>query len=179
MKDVLMCGVATCKQVACINDNVADEYILVALREAQDMRLKRVIGAVMFNKLKGLIIDKTIDNPENAAYKELLEQARFFLAYTAMADVCVKTSFKVSNLGVVQTGDENVRAASMTDVQTVKDTFQNKADFYCKELQRYILKHRAALPEISESVCHDIKAHLFDAATCGIFLGGPRGKICR
>lgn len=179
MTEVLLSSVALCKGIAGIADNVADEYIIVALREAQQMDLQRVLGAALLSKLKGLVADGTVDAPENAAYKELVDGTQYFLAYQALTAVVLKTSFKISNFGVVRTSDDNVAAAPATDVQTVRLEYQNKADAYRKGLQAYILDHREAFPELTENQCHEMRAHLYAAATGGLYLGGPRGKICR
>lgn len=177
MNEVLLSSVKLCKGIGGIADNVADEYILTALREAQDMRLQRVLGTRLLDKCKALIESGEIDDEENAVYKELVKGAQYFLTYTALAAVCVKTSFKVSNFGVVQTSDEHVSPAAFTDVMSIRDDWQNKADAYCKGVQRFILRHRAQLPEVDACQCDEIRAHLFDAATCGLWLGGQRGIL--
>jgi len=179
MKQILLSSVKLIKGIVGIADNVADEYILTALQEAQDMGLKRVLGAALTEKLKKLVADDEIGAPENAAYKELADKAQYFLAYTTAAEACMKTTFKLSNLGVAQTGDDNVTPVKIEDVMKVRDDYQAKADAYCKELQGFVLDNQAKYPELDQNTCHAIKAHLIAAYTGGIYLGGARGKIVR
>lgn len=176
MNDVLLSSVELVKQIAGIADNVADEYIIVSIREAQEMGLKRIIGSALLSKLKQLIADDAIDAAENGYYKELANEAQYYLAYTAIVETAGKTSFKISNFGVVRTSDDHVEAAPFDDVVAVKDNYQHKADSYCRELQGFILENLDHFPEVDEDTCYKMRAHLFNAATCGIWLGGARGR---
>ena len=176
MKQILLTSEKRFKEIACINDNVASEYILAALTEAQETRLKSVIGPALLKRVKSLIEDETIDSDENEAYKGLVQECQYYLAYTALAELTFKTSFKISNFGVVQTNDENLQVPVMSDITAVRDYYQAKADYYCIELQKYCLENRNALPELDENRCNKIHANLYSAASCGLWLGGPRGK---
>lgn len=179
MKQVLLSSVKLVRGVVGIADNVADEYIVAALSEAQDMGLRRLLGSALTDKLQQLVAGGQMDAAVNKVYKELADKAQYYLAYQAAAKLTVKTSFKISNFGVVQTADENIQAARMSDVLTVREDYQATADSYCKELQGFVLENRAQLPELTANDCNQIKAHLKDAYTGGFWLGGPRGKVCR
>lgn len=176
MQQVLLTSEKRVKELAFIIDNVASEYILAAITEAQETRLKSVIGPALLKKVKSLIADKTIEDSENETYLELVEAAQYYLAYTAIVELTFKTTFKITNFGVVTTNDENVQVPAFADVVKVRDYYQAKADYYCIELQKFCLDNRVRLPELSENVCSKIHANLYSAASCGIWLGGPRGK---
>ena len=51
-----------------------------------------------------------------------------------------------------------------------------KADAYCLDLQHFLLRNRDDYPELTDNCCHNIKSNLHSAASCGIFLGGARGR---
>lgn len=176
METVLLTSEKRVKELAFINDNVASEYILASIVEAQETRLKSVIGPALLEKVKSLISDETIDSEGNEAYKGLVEAAKYYLAYTAIAELTFKTTFKVTNFGVVTTSDENLQTPTFSDITKVRDYYQAKADYYCIELQKYCLENRAALPELGANQCNKIHANLYSAASCGLWLGGIRGK---
>lgn len=176
MKLILLTSEKRFKEIACVNDSVASEYILAALTEAQETRLKSVIGPSLLKKAKSLIENGSIEDGANEVYYELVSQAQYFLAYSALVELTFKTTFKISNFGVVTTNDENLQVPSMSDIQSVRDYYQAKADYYCIELQKYCLDNRAALPELDENRCSKIHSNLYSAASCGIWLGGIRGK---
>ena len=56
---------------------------------------------------------------------------------------------------------------------------QDKADFFAKRLQGYILNNIKNLPEIDDNKCNEINATLHSAASTSLFLGGARGKYNR
>jgi len=41
------------------------------------------------------------------------------------------------------------------------------------------MDNRSSFPELNECDCRRIESNLYSAATCGIFLGGVRGKSKR
>lgn len=160
-----------------ISDNVAGKYILTAIREAQDIDLQRAIGGPLFRKLKDMVAADTVDAPENEAYADLLTLCQYFLAYQAVAEVLPKLSYKITNAGVVKTSDEQITNVNLEELSTQLDTYRTKAAHYLRDVQRFCLNNRAALPELKECSCRDIAAHLETQYTGGLYLGGARGKI--
>ena len=176
MKRVLLTSEKTVKELACINDNVASAYILSAITEAQETKLKSILGPALLASLKAKVEDGTLDVPGNEYYKELVDQCQYFLAYTAVTELTYKTTFKITNFGVVRSSDENLSVPDFEDVAKVREYYQAKADYYCIELQTYAFKHWREFPELTANCRERIKSNLYSAASCGIFLGGARGK---
>lgn len=183
MANVLLTSERFVKDATSISDNLAGKFILPAIREAQDVRLRDVLGTCLLEKLKALVAsdpqthERPIDASENANYKDLLNRAQYFLAYAAAANVCEKVAYKVANMGVVKTSDENVQPADSVDVSRSRDYYVFKSDSECRTLQTWALENRAKFPELDACQCDQIRAHLRSAASCGLWLGGPRGKI--
>lgn len=159
-----------------ISDNLSGKYLLSAIREAQEIQLKSVIGSALLERCKELMQGGELDNPKNADYAELVEKCRYYLAYFAIAECVPKVSFKVANAGVVRTTDEHLQAPSFAEVALIEKQYRNKADFYCYELQKWLCANRSQFPELTECDCERIGANLRSSASCGIFLGGARGK---
>lgn len=173
---VLLCSEEFVKSISNIADNLSGKYLLSALREAQEIHLKGIIGEALLDKCKALVEGGNLDDDGNKNYAELVERCRYFLAYSTIAECVMKVSFKVANAGVVRTADETTQVPTFGEVALVKKEYQNKADYYCYELQKWLRKNYSLFPELSDSDCSRISAHLRDSATCGIFLGGARGK---
>ena len=117
-----------------------------------------------------------MDAAGNEAYKDLVDKCQYFLAYSAIVEICVKTNYKVANFGVSKTQDENLQTASFDEMSKIQYYYQAKADAAAYDLERWILARRADYPELRESDCEQVRAHLRTAASCGIWLGGPRGR---
>lgn len=176
MAEILLTSETFVKQVTSISDNLAGKYLRPSIREAQDRGLRSIVGDTLLEKLKTLVGNGDIQKPENAIYKTLIDRAQYYMAYTAVVDVAQKVSFKIVNFGIAKTNDENMEVASGEEISRISYFYQSKADHACMELQNWLLENRTALPELDENVCNKIKSNLYSAATCGMWLGGPRGK---
>lgn len=179
MAEVLLSSEAFVKSVSSISENVSGKYILPSLRAAQEQGLKGILGETLLAKLKTLVSTGAISQTANADYKALLDNCQYYLAFTTIVDVAQLTAYKVGNFGVVKTSDTEMQNASQDEVGKVQFFYQSKADAACYELQGWLLDNRAKFPELSQNQCHKIKCNLQSAATCGIWLGGARGKARR
>lgn len=176
MSDVLLISADFIKSISSISDNLSNKYLTPSIREAQDIDFRNVVGYAMLEKLKALSKSEEIDARENALYKELLEMSRYFMTYATLVYVTMKTSYKISNIGVSRTTDENVQSVTFDEVQKVADYYRSRADYYKDALQRWLVYHEAELPELSERTKNQTKANLHSSATTSIWLGGARGK---
>ena len=161
------------KQLTNVSDNLEGKVLGPAIIEAGNA-LRDIVGDALCDKLEELISTEKIDLDENANYKLLLDKSQYFLAYTAAALTTTLTAVKIDNFGVSRSTDEHIESLSLSDVFTISEHYQKKADEYCGKLQNWILKNKKKFPELTENQCNDIKANLFSSASCGIWLGGAR-----
>ena len=176
MEEILLSSENFIKSVTNISDNVNGKYILPALREAQEIDLKGIIGSTLLETLKILVADDAVELQDSSHYKDLIEQCQYFLAYTVVARLCVITSYKINNFGVHKASDENMEVVSLDEVYNIQSFYQKKADHYCSELQNFLLENRSKYPELNSNQCYKIKSNLHSAASSGLWLGGRRGK---
>lgn len=179
MAGILLSSESFVKSVTSVSDNLSGKYILPSLREAQEVGLKGIIGDALLAKLKNLVLDKSVNNPDNERYKELIDRCQYYLAYVTIVEVTNKTSFKIGNFGVSKSTDENMQVATQDEIAKMQYYYQSKADACCLDLQNWLMENKTSFPELNECDCRRIQSNLHSAATCGIFLGGARGKIKR
>ena len=175
-KNVLLTNATYIKSVTNIDTNVSEHYIFAAINESQEIDLCGVLGEALLNKLKDLVTDGSINNPENAVYKDLLKKCQFFIAYDAISKLCVKLSFKISNAGVYRSNDENVFYADFKEVLAMQEVYENSRDFFRLELANFCINNRTLLPELTQCQCRKIRSQLYSSESCGICLGGARGR---
>lgn len=178
MTEIYLIDPELVKQITNVSDNLEGKVLGPAIIEAGNA-LRDIVGDALCDKLEELVVNEEINLDENINYKLLLDKAQYFLAYTAAANVTVLTAVKVDNFGVSRSTDEHIESLSLSDVFTISEHYQKKADEYCGKLQNWILKNKKKFPELTENQCNDIKANLYSAASCGIWLGGTRGKKTR
>ena len=179
MAEILLSSEAFVKSVTSASDNLSGKYILPSLREAQEIGLRGILGDDLLAKLKDLRKDGKLETESGGVYKTLVDHCQYYLAYMTIVEVTAKISYKIGNFGVTKTQDENLQVASQDEIGKMQFYYQSKADAYCLDLQNFLLEHRKDYPELTECSCHKIESNLLSAASCGIFLGGGRGKIIR
>lgn len=176
MKKILLVSGNFIKNVTNIDDNMPGKLIEPAIYEAQNEGLRGILGDALVDRLEELVDTGDIDREGYEMYKALLTKCQYFLAYTAMANICMLTAVKVSPAGLEQVSDEKMEPLDMDDSFRLQSFYQKKADYLCHQLQNYVLNNRAAYPELRECDCRMMKANLFSAATTGLWLGGVRGR---
>ena len=179
MAEILLSSEAFVKSVTSASDNLSGKYILPSLREAQEIGLRGILGDDLLAKLKNLRKDGNLETESGGVYKTLVDHCQYYLAYMTIVEVTNKVSYKIGNFGVTKTSDENLQVASQDEIAKMQYYYQSKADACCLDLQNFLLEHRKDYPELTENSCHKIESNLHSAASCGIFLGGSRGKTIR
>lgn len=192
MKDALLTSERFVKALTAIDDNIAGKYLMPSIIEAQEVYLASIIGSDLLLKCKRAIADGTFlaDNefsadfsddftilsPDEDRLEALIKHCQYYLAYKSVSELVVKVSYKVANKGVNRTTDDNVQAVSFSEVCAMQDYYIAKADFFALKLQTWLCTNREHYPELTDSRMELIKGNLHSAATCGIFLGGARGR---
>lgn len=176
MDNILLISPDFIRSTTNISNNLQDKYLHSAIREATDIDYEEIIGTKMLNKLKSLVASGEIGDETNQKYKDLIENSRYFLAYSAISRVVVISSVKMDNFGLSQADDEHINSLEMKEVFQLEKYYTNKADSYKKRLQGFILKNINDYSEITDCVCYETPSNLNSAASCSIFLGGARGK---
>lgn len=179
MAEILLSSEAFVKSVTSVSDNLSGKYILPSLREAQEVGLKSILGDSLFAKLKTLVKENKLEDAANSQYKNLIDRCQYYLAYVTIVEVTNKTSFKIGNFGVTKSTDENLQVATQDEIAKMQYYYQTKADACCYDLQSWLIEHRTEFPELNGNDCRRIQSNLYSAASCGIFLGGARGKTKR
>ena len=176
----LLCSEKFIKENSSISDNIGGKYILAALRDAQEIRLKGILGECLLNTLKQMQADGVFrEDPipvDALPYKELVDQCQFFLLHATEVDLLFRVSYKVGNFGVAKSSDENLLVASSGEIERQQVFYQSKADAEAAQIQEFLLQNRSSFPELKACDCARIQANLRTAASCGIVLGGARGK---
>jgi hypothetical protein len=173
-KEILLISAATVRTMSNISDNISDKYLLPAIREAQEMGLRNILGYVLLEKMKTLVASGKME--ESGKYYELMDYIRYYLVYATIAKLPMTVGYKIANMGVVRTSDEKVESASASEIIKVSDHYQSQADAYAHRMQQYLCDQYSHFPELGQTKYNQIKANLHSAASSGLYLGGARGK---
>lgn len=177
MGQVLLCSEAFLKSATAISDNISGKYIQPAIREAQEVGLRGILGDALIDRLKDMVADGTIRDESNLAYRDLLDRCQYYLSYSAVVELIPKVSLKITGFGLAKATDKHLESVSQDERAKAEWYYQGKADSCCVALQGWILDNRDAFPELDECTCERMRSNLRSAASCGIWLGGVRGRV--
>lgn len=160
-----------------MNDNVWGDYLLPAIRTAQEIELQQILGSCLYNALIGMVDDGSITATTNTAYKTLLDDyVQDFMMYQVITDLIPIIGVKLANIGVVISNDEHVQNLTEEERNNLKQYYQYKADWYCRRLQEFLVQNKEGFAELDACTCEHLKSNLDSAASTGLWLGGYRGK---
>lgn len=176
--NVLLVNANLIKSITNISDNTADSYILPAISLAQDIDLEATIGTSLKETLQEIVYDNMIDTDGYSNYKYLLDKyIQPFLCYTTITHLVPTVAYKIANAGILRTDDEKSYNVSTNEVDKIKAYYQHLADVYKNRLQRYLIAEYNTYPELGHwKSLASLKANLYSSASCGLSLGGKRGK---
>lgn len=175
--NVLLISEDALKTYSNLNKNTFGDWILPAIREAQEMGLMPIIGECLYNKICELVADGSINDVLFTAYKDLLDdKIQPYLIYKTLSNIIPILNAKMANLGAVVTNDEHVVNLTQSESDLLKSYYSERCDFYTKRLQDFIKSNQSAFPEISCG-CGKMQPNLESSEnSIGIWLGGSRGK---
>lgn len=180
-KKVMLISPDTIKSYGDLNYNVDDEVIGASIRTVQNVYLTDVLGTDLVEKLQYLVyndikgLEDSIEDAENAVYKTLLEDyVKEAMGYRVVAEICLRISLKIRNMGVVQNSDTNVNYVSLDDIKYLRDTYKGYWDSAVNRMYAFLRQNRSAFIELEDcsSGCGeskiDIKAKF---GNTGLWLG--------
>lgn len=178
MERVLLLDESLMKATLSIDDNLASGYIRPAIILAQDIYLEETVGTALMDKLKTCVKEKMKDGKDiPSEYKTLLDKVQKMLAHYATAYIIDNVSGKVSNAGVMRTEDEKLVSVSKDELTERKANEIHYGDMYRGRLQRFLIANYNDYPELKEwQSIAELRHQLHSSATCGLWLGGARGK---
>lgn len=177
MNNILLISEDFIKTHSALSDNYFGKYLTPSIVEAQDMGLQMVIGSCLYNKLLSLVGDGSIQLPENAAYKGLLDDyIQQYLLYRVLSSTIIYANIKLANVGTVVANDEHIVNLSQKDIDLITQDMRNKCAFYQRRLQEFLIKNCQLFAELDACACDRMKANLTSAEKTGIWLAGMVGK---
>lgn len=160
-----------------VSGNIQDKFLQSAIRETQDINYREIIGDKLLEHILTLKETGEIDNEENIVFKNLVKMSKYYLAYMVIARLTVISGIKIDNVGPSRTSDENIEPIDIQDIFRLEKHYINIADTYCKKIQNYIKENYSLLAKYLTNTCYNTNTNTYSAASCGLWLGGSKGKI--
>ncbi len=154
-KNTMLVSPKVVKQSGELNLNCDDSQIGASIRTAQNVYMVDVLGSALIERLQELVYRKiqgesgdTIDSEENIAYKTLLDDyLTEALTYKTVIDLCMRSTFKVRNMGVVQNTDTNVLSANIDDIKHLQNYIETMYNHSLNRMAEFLCQNKEAIPE--------------------------------
>lgn len=169
MENVYLISAETVKSMTSADLNLNENILSYAIRNAQDISLRYLIGDELLQSLQTMAKAKLQEG------KEIEEPYNFFLYYLVMpflaaqavVEACIPLTFKLKNMGVVRNTDTNAESADRDNALKIKDYYEGIACEKANRMAEWLGKNRSLFEELKNKCSHDFK---YMAAT-GLFLG--------
>ena len=162
------------KQNNVINANVDSEYIEPALKEAQAIFLKELIGDALYTVIENKINGNTLTGKYQTLVNDYIKP---YLEMRMLSSLVVPISMKIRNAGVIQQYDQGFNSSNVKDVSYLADYYNGRVEFYENRMTEYLKKNINDIPEYAysnQNVTNPSQTH-----TAGtIYLGGNRKRSC-
>lgn len=163
-KNVLFLSPRTIKNNTIIGEEVNEDMIRVAVRQAQDIDLQKIIGSCLMRHLQELIAAQTIGETANAPYKVLLDEyISPYMEALVVSNIAFDLSYKYRNKGVLVSGDEKIENSTYSNIALLTQKHRVNAEAYKDYLCKFLVTNAADYPELACGDCgsaleqHDTK----------------------
>lgn len=160
-----------------VNSNINDKYLMAAIQEVQDTKVRNLLGNQLFDKVSNLILNDTIKKTGNEVYYNLLLLLRQFIVYSVLVKVNLNVFARATNGGVVKNNDDTFSSVSLEELKYLNSQYSNVINTYYRLIQEYLIEHWTEIPEVLKFKNYkSILTKLQGENASGLWLGGSRGK---
>lgn len=160
-----------------VNSNINDKYLMAAIQEVQDTKVRNLLGNQLFDKVTSLISNNTISKDENKVYYNLLLLLRPFIVYSVLIKVNLNVFARATNGGVVKSNDDTFSSVSLEELKYLNSQYNNAINTYYRLLQEYLIDHWTEIPEVLKfKNFKSVLSKIQGENASGLWLGGSRGK---
>lgn len=148
LQKVLLIDTDYVKQYSTVSENMDAKYVTPCIVSSQVQDLQQLIGTPLSVKLCELVDDETIDDSENAAYKDLLDEyVKPYLLACTQAELIISNMMKIRRAGDVQFYDTSVQNADMKMIQYQHQHYADQATFLGNRMTDWLKCHMKDYPE--------------------------------
>lgn len=128
------------------------DALLPFVRTAQDKYLKNLLGTVLFEYLQAQIIAGSV-NSLSVYYQDLLDDhIKNCLIWYSCVEYIPFSNVQFKSNGAVKQQSEQGIAPSKSEIDYLKQTAQENADYYALRLQNYLIAYSVQIPQYLQSV---------------------------
>ena len=154
-RTVLLVSEEKIKAFTAIHENVQAADLAPHISAAQDIHLQGCIGTALLNALKVAILNNTLSNDQKTLLDDyissMLVNWAFYMALPFL-------KYKVVDKGIVSGASETSNPTTLEELQYLRQSVMDTAEFYQERLRQYLIANTAVYPEYSQWVSGQMAA---------------------
>ncbi len=151
MKKVLIIPITEIINGSFIDDNVDHKILSKTLAIVQETAYKAILGGSLYDNLINAIYEYKVNSVNiSSVYASLIDISKPYLIAKTVSDFIITNQYKISNKGLLKLNDNSATAISESDLQAVKDYYDNLISTYKKELIEFLKRNRLTESDVTD-----------------------------
>jgi len=127
-----------------IDENVDSKLLQTAMRTAQDIYIRDILGSTLYDKLCDDINGAGLGGDYLTLVNKYIAPCLYHYVVT---DSMLPMTFKMMNKSVTTRGAENANAIDVDQLRMIEQRYQQKAEYYGERLRLYLCENMDLFPE--------------------------------
>lgn len=136
-RNILFIDDTILKERTNIHGNIDPKMIYPQIKVVQDIKMEKLLGTGLYNKLQDDIAAGTITGLYATLLNNYLIDA---MVWNVVAELPVTLSMQFFNKGVVRSSGDGSELPSMTELVTLQDKYKQWAEHYEERTKRFLLE---------------------------------------
>ena len=140
------------KRNSVVDLNVDDELIHPQIIKAQNLNIERVLGTNLFDVLIAEVTSGTVSSRMITLLEDYIQPALVeWVTYSSI----LYFNYKITNKAVVKKSSDNSEASSLNEVNFLRQSIRDDAEYYTDRLAKYLCANEVLFPEYIEGNIND------------------------
>ena len=140
------------KRNSVVQLNVDEELIHPQIIKAQNLNIERVLGTNLFDVLLSEVSTGTVSARMVSLLEDYIQPALVeWVTYSGL----LYFNYKITNKAVVKKSSDNSEASSLNEVNFLRQSVRDDAEYYTDRLAKYLCANEVLYPEYIEGNIND------------------------
>lgn len=141
------------KQLTPLDGNLDNDKFRQYIWIAQEIHIQNLLGTDLYAKLQADITAASLSGDYQTLVETYIKPA---LVFYALYEYLPYASFTISNKGVFKHSSESAVTAEAREVDDMRDSAKNTADYYALRVKDYLCANESSFPEYNTNTEGDV-----------------------
>jgi hypothetical protein len=127
-----------------INENLDDKLLKAAIKEAQEIYIRDVIGSGIYDELQDQAYNGTLTSDNTTLLDSYIAPC---LKYYSLTESMLPMTFKFMNKSVASRNSENATPITTGELTQIEQRYRDKAEYYAERLRDFLKENPTLYPK--------------------------------